>query len=308
MIESLPEFAVADFKNMVIIGAAVLLWVLMLTTSAFREIAAASETIQDEAGRTIYTIDDDGTVSMFENSTMDLTLSVTRGTRDQMRPQITDISPNAIPAGVSIVLKLKGKNLIGANTKLSVPGIELGAYSAKPNSLDIPVTVSASIPPGEVILYLTTPVGTTQTSFKVLELQINASVKRDVERPKISAAAPSSCPGDMIGMSAEFGGFCIDLDKSFTATFGQSEKLCSTVGKRLCQAAEWKHACEQAKQGTVPVKNMTGAWEWTGSWDQSYARDLTSDIQNLVIGKEDCQKRLSSPQWKSEKFEGRCCK
>jgi hypothetical protein len=177
-----------------------------------------------------------------------------------------------------------------------------------PNSLDIPITVSASIPPGEVILYLTTPVGTTQTSFKVLDLQIGTSAKREVERrPKISTAAPSSCPGDMTGVSGEFGGFCIDLDRSFMGSFVQAEKTCAVAGKRLCQALEWTHACQQAKKGNVPVKNMIGAWEWTGSWDHAYARDLTSDIQNLVMGQEDCQKKRSSPQWKTEKFEGRCC-
>jgi hypothetical protein len=275
----------------------------------------AAQSFKDDAGRVIYTIDDEGTVSMYENSPTDLTLSVTRGTREQMSPQITEVSPNAISAGVSTVLKVKGKNLIGANAKLSVPGIELGAYSGKPNSLDIPVTVSGSIPPVEVILYVTTPVGTTQASFKVLELQIDASTKRDGERkPKITTTAPSSCPGDMTGVSAELGGFCIDLDQSFTGNFGQAEKTCAIAGKRLCQAPEWKHACEQAKQGSVTVKNMIGAWEWTGSWDpyqydpDLYAMDLTPDIKNLVMGKEDCQKKLSSPRWKAEKFEGRCCK
>jgi hypothetical protein len=275
----------------------------------------AAQAFRDDAGRVIYTIDDAGTVSMFENSPTDLTLSVTRGTREQMRPQITDVTPKAISAGASTVLKLKGKNLIGANAKPSVPGIELGAYSGKPNSLDIPVTVSASSPPGEVILYLTTPVGTTQTSFKVLEIQIDASEKRDVERnPKISTAAPSSCPGDMIGVSAELGGFCIDLDQSFTGNFGQAEKTCAIAGKRLCRAAEWNHACEETNQGNVTVRNMIGAWEWTGSWDpyqydpDLYAMDLTPDIKILVMGKEDCQKKFSSPRWKAEKFEGRCCK
>ena len=46
--------------------------------------AEAKESFHDEAGRVIYTIDDDGIVSMFENSPTDLTLSVTRGTREKM--------------------------------------------------------------------------------------------------------------------------------------------------------------------------------------------------------------------------------
>ena len=50
--------------------------------------AAAIQTFTDEAGQLLYTIDENGTVSMFENSPgTDVTLSVTRGTREQMRPE-----------------------------------------------------------------------------------------------------------------------------------------------------------------------------------------------------------------------------
>ena len=82
---------------------------------------AAGQTFPDEAGQLLYSIDDNGIVSMFENSPgTDVTLSVTRGTRAQMQPQVTEVLPPAVPAGSFTVLKLKGRNLVGASVKLSV--------------------------------------------------------------------------------------------------------------------------------------------------------------------------------------------
>src|SRR2546422_352107 len=58
---------------------------------------AAVQRFTDEAGVVIYTIDDDGVVSMFESRPgTDITLSVTRGTREQMQPQITEITPQEV--------------------------------------------------------------------------------------------------------------------------------------------------------------------------------------------------------------------
>src|SRR5438445_11018111 len=71
--------------------------------------AAAGETIRDEAGRVIYTIDDGGTVSMVENSPTDLTISVTRGTSKELNTQQCEVVQDTVPAGAYTVLKLKGK-------------------------------------------------------------------------------------------------------------------------------------------------------------------------------------------------------
>src|SRR5256885_38406 len=82
---------------------------------------AAFQRFTDEAGVVIYTIDDDGIVSMFESRPgTDITISVTRGTREKMQPRISEVTPDAIPAGTSTVLKLKGENLVGANVKFNV--------------------------------------------------------------------------------------------------------------------------------------------------------------------------------------------
>src|SRR3989441_10820256 len=86
--------------------------------------ATGVQNFTDEAGQLLYSIDDQGIVSMFENSPgTDVTLSVTRGTRDQMQPQVTEVIPEAVPAGSFTVLKLRGKKLVGAAVKMSVPSL-----------------------------------------------------------------------------------------------------------------------------------------------------------------------------------------
>jgi len=40
-----------------------------------------------------------------------------------------------------------------------------------------------------------------------------------------------------------------------------------------------------------------------------YAIDDDGTVSmSILMGKEDCQKKLISPRWKAETFEGRCCK
>src|SRR2546422_4789514 len=120
-----------------------LLFVCALLISAPNAaIAADKQVFKDEAGEVLYTIDENGIVSMFENSPgTDVTLSVTRGTREQMQPHVTEVIPEAVPAGSFTVLKLRGKNLVGATVKLSVPSIEVKAYTGKPKELDVPLQV-----------------------------------------------------------------------------------------------------------------------------------------------------------------------
>src|SRR5205809_271711 len=109
---------------------------------------------------------------MFESRPgTDITLSVTRGTREQMQPQITEITPQEVAAVISTTLKIQGKNLIGATVKFSVPGIDVSPYLTKPKSVDLPVRVGANVPPGEVVLELSTPIGMTQGTFKVTDLK-----------------------------------------------------------------------------------------------------------------------------------------
>src|SRR2546425_4821575 len=133
---------------------------------------AAVQRFTDEAGVVLYTIDDDGIVSMFESRPgTDITLSVTRGTREQMQPQITEITPQEVSAGTSTTLKVQGKNLIGASVKFSVPGIDVSPYLTKPKSVDLPIRVGANVPPGEVVMELSTPIGKTRSEEHTSELQ-----------------------------------------------------------------------------------------------------------------------------------------
>jgi hypothetical protein len=254
---------------------------------------------------------------MFENSPTDLTVSVTRGTREQMQPQITEVSPDSVPAGAPAVLRLKGKNLIGATAKLSVREIEVGAHSGKTKSLDLSIRVPPSVLPGEVTIEVTTPIGSAKATFKIKDIQIGGAGagRRDAAGiAKITPSAPASCPAGMVGVAAERGGFCIEIDRTYKGDFRAAEKACAVGGKRLCQAPEWQTACEQASAGKIPLKNIAGDWEWTGSWDPyQYDPDMPGidfipDIRSIMMGKSDCQGKIVSPRWKREEFPGRCCK
>ena len=275
--------------------------------------AEAAQTIKDEFGRTIYTIDDDGNVTMFENSPgIDITLSVTRGTKAEMQPKITEVTPESLPAGSSVMLRVRGKNLVGATVKFSRPGIDISPHATnKPTGLDIPIRVTPNMSPGEVQVELTTPLGATAATVKITELQIGTgSIRQEKRQPtSIPTTAPASCPEGMVGVNAESGGFCIDVEETYSGDYPKAEKACSVKGKRLCQAMEWRHACEQATSNGTPLKNMLGNWEWTGSWNNALKGDM-EDLQtrSVLMGKTDCQTLLDVPQWKPDPYPGRCCK
>ena len=280
---------------------------------------AAVQRFTDEAGVVLYTIDDDGIVSMFESRPgTDITLSVTRGTREQMQPQITEVFPQEVAAGTSTTLKIQGKNLIGASVKFSVPGIDVSPYLTKPKSVDLPIRVGANVPPGEVVLELSTPIGKTQGTVKVTELKIGSSspVRRDGigKQQTISTTAPTSCPEGMVGVAAETGGFCIEIDRSYSGDVRKAEKACAIAGKRLCQAMEWQHACEQSRSNGLVPKNMVGEWEWTGSYHkydvrgQTGDQDLSDELKSILLGKTDCRSQYLYPSWRPGPFPGRCCK
>ena len=278
---------------------------------------AAFQRFTDEAGVVIYTIDDDGIVSMFESRPgTDITISVTRGTREKMQPRITEVMPDTIPAGTSTVLKLKGENLVGAIVKFNVPGIDVKPYAGKAKSLDIPLSISASVPPGEINMEVTTPIGSTTAKFKVTEFQIGGSgpSRRDSGKQAVSTSAPTNCPEGMVGVGAERGGFCIEIDRSYTSDYRKSVQACAMKGKRRCDAAEWRTACEQAKEGKLPLKNMIGNWEWTGTEVVKDAPGEAADygatgiLTVIVLGQADCKTERYFETWKRENLEGRCCR
>jgi hypothetical protein len=277
----------------------------------------AKDTFKDEAGRVIYIIDDDGVVSMFENSPTDLTMSVSRGTRAEMQPQVTEVIPDSVTAGTNAVLRVNGKNLIGAVVKVSAPTIELGAYAGKPKSLDIPIRIPVDVRPGPVVIEITTPIGQAKTSFVVKDIKIGGSAPagRDTSaKPGISTVAPTNCPDGMVGVAAERGGFCIEIDQTFATDYRKAEKACAVTGKRLCLVAEWRAACEEATSGKLPLKNMIGDWEWTGTQmikevpGESTDYGGTGQLTSVLMGKSDCKGEREYQVWRTENISGRCCK
>ncbi len=290
--------------------------------------ALAVQNFTDEAGELLYTIDDQGMVSMFENSPgTDVTLSVTRGTREQMQPQVSEVLPETVPAGSFTVLKLKGKNLVGATVKLSVPNIDVKPYVGKPKELDIPVQVPLDLPPTEVTIEVATPIGRTTAHFKTSEVQIGGSGTRpdvithpgmgygaDEGARSIPTTAPVSCPSGLVGVPSEGGGFCIELDRTVSGNFRKAEMACAQAGLRLCRLSEWSAACEQAQSGRLPLKNMKGEWEWTSTFeiamDESEGKytEGAGDVVIAVIGKTDCKKKKKAYETDLRGYAGRCCK
>jgi len=285
--------------------------------------AAAIQTFTDEAGQLLYMIDDNGTVSMFENSPgTDVTLSVTRGTREQMRPQVTEVIPETIPVGSFAVLKLKGKNLVGASVKLSVPSIEVKPFAGKPKEMDIPIQVPLDLPPGEVTVEVTTPIGRATARFKTTDVKIGGDEggkREDVVKHSgqgyggdegvmtLPTTAPIKCPPGMVGVASEGGGFCIEVDRTFSGDFRKADLACAANGKRLCMLSEWQAACKQAGTGRVKLKNMKGEWEWTAGFD-IFQDDTQQDTRYFLMGKSDCETTHGTMRINAEKFVGRCCK
>lgn len=306
-------------RGVKLIPVTFLLVQILIGLSAFT--ASAKQSFTDEAGELIYMIDDNGMVSMFENSQgTDITLSVTRGTREEMQPRITELTPESVQAGSHNVLRMTGRNLVGAKVKLSVPGIEVGVYSGKPKKLDVPINVPMSVPRGPVIVEVTTPIGVTTTSFQVAEVQIGSSEPRpdvithpgmgygaDEGARSIPTTAPTSCPQGMVGVASEAGGFCIELDHTFSGDFRKADQACALTGKRLCMLSEWRKACEQTAAGKAPLKSMKGQWEWTGGFDILHD-DSQQDTRYYVMGKSDCEFERGTMRLDAEKFPGRCCK
>ena len=227
-----------------------------------------------------------------------------------MQPSLNVVSPNSVPAGNSATLKLRGKNLVGAKVKLSVPEIELGTYLSSPQIVEVPIHIPANVAPGEVLITLTTPIGSANSGITITELQLSGSSSKRRDDPKqiITTGAPSSCPEGMIGVAAERGGFCIEIDQTFSGDLRKAEKTCAIAGKRLCAKSEWRQACEQAQQGRIPLKNMIGDWEWTGSQVFKEVVGNTMDLRFVLLGESDCTAERQYQPWRSEVISGRCCK
>jgi len=281
--------------------------------------AEKPEDFYDELGRLLYSIDAQGVVSMFETDALDNTLSVTRGTRENMQPRITEVMPPSIEIGKITVITLKGRNLVGTKFSSKVPGIKFGGGAPRATSVGVPIEVDGSVKLGPVTIDLTTPLGKTSVSLKVIEPQVDLAAlarKKEPEYREFPAGKPESCPEGMISVGSSKGGFCIDINQTQTGDWVAVEKMCSYKFKRLCWAEEWDLACKDNQKSNLGLQNLLGEWEWTRTSEYAAAGQHGSgglDTENedwlaVVRGKKDCASKDRRDPWLSGTRPGRCCK
>jgi hypothetical protein len=281
--------------------------------------AEKPEDFYDELGRLLYSIDAQGVVSMFETDALDNTLSVTRGTRENMQPRITEVMPPSIEIGKITLVTFKGRNLVGTKFSSKVPGIKFGGGAPRATSVGVPIEVDGSVKLGPVIIDLTTPLGKTAVSLTVIEPQIDLAAlarKKEPEYREFPAGKPESCPEGMISVGSSKGGFCIDINQTQTGDWVAVEKMCSYKFKRLCWAEEWDLACKDNQKSNLGLQNFLGEWEWTRTSEYSAAGQHGSgglDTENedwlaVVRGKKDCASKDRRDPWLSGTRPGRCCK
>ncbi len=281
--------------------------------------AEKPEDFYDELGRLLYSIDAQGVVSMFETDALDNTLSVTRGTRENMQPRITEVMPPSIEIGKITLVTFKGRNLVGTKFSSKVPGIKFGGGAPRATSVGVPIEVDGSVKLGPVTIDLTTPLGKTAVSLTVIEPQIDLAAlarKKEPEYREFPAGKPESCPEGMISVGSSKGGFCIDINQTQTGDWVAVEKMCSYKFKRLCWAEEWDLACKDNQKSNLGLQNLLGEWEWTRTSEYSAAGQHGSgglDTENedwlaVVRGKKDCASKDRRDPWLSGTRPGRCCK
>jgi hypothetical protein len=286
--------------------------------------ASAAEKPQDfydEVGRLMYSIDAEGIVSMFETDALDNTLSVTRGTRETMKPRITEVDPPAIQAGKTMVVFFHGANLVGAKFSTKQNGIKFGGAAPKATSVGVPIEVDQNVPLGPVIIDVSTPIGAATATLSVIEPQIDFAAlarKREPAYKEPPPGRPESCPEGMIPIGSSivgFGGFCIDINETRKADWVEVEKMCSNNFKRLCWAEEWELACKEQQRGDLGLRNLLGEWEWTRNSDTVPSGGLGAEVMTenadwvaIVRGQKDCASRGVKDPWLSGARPGRCCK
>jgi hypothetical protein len=270
-------------------------------------------------GRLLYSIDAQGVVSMFETDALDNTLSVTRGTRENMQPRITEVMPPSIEIGKITIVTFKGRNLVGTKLSSKVPGIKFGGGAPRATSVGVPIEVDGSVKLGPVTIDLTTPLGRAAVSLTVIEPQVDLAAlarKKEPEYREFPAGKPESCPEGMIAVGSSKGGFCIDINQTQTGDWVAVEKMCSYKFKRLCWAEEWDLACKDNQKSNLGLQNLLGEWEWTRTSEYAAAGQHGSgglDTENedwlaVVRGKKDCASKDRRDPWLSGTRPGRCCK
>jgi hypothetical protein len=269
----------------------------------------------------MYSIDAEGIVSMFETSALDTTLSVTRGTRETIKPRITEVSPSAIQTGTTTVVYFKGANLVGAKFSTKQNGIKFGGTAPKATSVGVPIEVDQNVPLGPVTIEVSTPIGAAAATLSVIEPQIDLAAlarKREPAYKEPPPGKPESCPEGMVPIGSSIvglGGFCIDINETRRGDWVEVEKMCSYNFKRLCWAEEWELACKEQQKTNLGLQNLLGEWEWTRNSETVPAGGLGAEVMTenmdwmaVVRGKKDCASMGIKDPWLSGTRSGRCCK
>jgi len=272
----------------------------------------------DEVGRLLYSIDDQGVVAMFETDALDNTLSVTRGTRESMKPRIMEIIPPSVETGKMTVVTFKGVNLVGAKFSTHTKGIKLGGSAARATSVGMPIGVDSDVSTGLLTIEISTPIGTTTATLKIIEPQIDLAAlarKKEPEYKEPSKGKPESCPEGMIPIGSSTGGFCVDINETQRGDWVEVEKMCSYNLKRLCWSDEWERACTENQLHGLGMHTITGEWEWTRTSEYAPAGESGSggvvteneDWLAVVRGKKDCGSKDRRDPWTGGRQPGRCC-
>ena len=79
----------------------------------------------------------------------------------------------------------------------------------------------------------------------------------------------------------------------------------------MCRLPELQTACEQTRAGRLSLKNMSGEWEWTSTFEIIVDQPATSDGAGYpmyyLLGKSDCKTRHPTLEAERKPFVGRCC-
>jgi hypothetical protein len=295
------------------------LMLLGLVSVAGPSSAVAAQDFYDEVGRLLYSIDPEGNVAMFETDALDNTLSVTRGTRESMRPTISEVNPPTIQSGKTTVVIFKGANLVGTKFSTKTAGVRFGGAAPRAKSVGVPIELESSVDLGPLTVELSTPIGTTEVVLTVTEPKVEFATtteKPEAKPRELPAGKPESCPAEMVAIAGPNGGFCIDLAETRSDDWVEVEKVCSYNFKRLCWSDEWERACTENQRTPLGVQNMTGEWEWTRTSEYAAAGALGSggvvteneDWLAVVRGKKECGSKDRRDPWTGGKRPGRCCK
>lgn len=280
---------------------------------------SAKEIFKDDSGRITYSIDDDGIVSMYETDALDNTIFVAQGSRESMKPFITEVIPPAIETGKLSLVIFKGSNLVGTKFRAGTPGVSFTGSAPRATSAGVFLKVEPTVRPGPVTVELETPIGKVSATLTITERQAGAAnlPGKEDSLPKVSPTGkPETCPQGMVAVANAAGGFCIDLAETREGDWFLVEKACSYERKRLCWSEEWELACKENQKRGLGLQNLLGEWEWTRNSEYAAAGEhgyggLATENEDwlaVVRGLRDCQTADRKDPRTGGIRPGRCCK